>query len=281
MNLNARQLQSAALAIIAASDEGRSGLAVLRRLCPEIHRQIRSDARRPQFLRLWGRCVNIDENAGAVIVHPAILRLIGALAGTPMRPPIVHAGLEHTYGYLFSLIDTPYGRKRDRWLSTAIERGFGLDPTSFDAAPWHGTLLGNVTWFLAHVVLRRHPRVLRRLEDEQDAVAPDVRTLAYEGLTVRRIVEEPEGLSVRLLTDLIDFPRPPADTTAESTLLAHAVQHGRRPPRLLTMFPMRPQAVEELLASVRLGAVEIRTRYNAYLRGLTGKPRTGRRYLQN
>ena len=62
------------------------------------------------LLALWGRSVNADENTGETIVHPAILAAIGALAGVPMRGRFVQAGLQHTYGYLFSLIDTPYGR---------------------------------------------------------------------------------------------------------------------------------------------------------------------------
>src|SRR5256885_4802858 len=117
-----RQLQDAAKAMVTAAERGLPVLSVLKKLCPHIYRQIGHDSRFPGLLSLWGRSVNVDENAGQVIVHPAILQAIGELAGVPMRGRIVHAGLQHSYGYLFSLIDTPYGAKRDRWVSTELER---------------------------------------------------------------------------------------------------------------------------------------------------------------
>src|SRR5262245_47126296 len=113
-SLRNEQLRDAARAMVTAADSGRSVVAVLRKLCPPVYRQIVQERKRPEVLSLWGRSSNVDENAGKVIVHPAILRAIGELAGVPMPGRIVHAGLQHTYGYLFSLIETPYGFKRDR-----------------------------------------------------------------------------------------------------------------------------------------------------------------------
>src|SRR5262249_2770464 len=107
--------------------------------------------------------VNVDEYAGQTIVHPEILRAIGELAGVRMRSPVVHAGLQHTYGYLFSLIETPYGAKRDRWVTTDLETGFGLELSLLGEKPHDGTLLANLTWFLGRIVFRGRPASLPRL----------------------------------------------------------------------------------------------------------------------
>src|SRR3712207_3234615 len=92
-----QELQAAALAMITAADLGRPVLPVLKRHCPYIHRQIVRCRREPGLLSFWGRSVNVDESAGQVIVHPAILAAIGELAGVPMRGRVVHArSEEHT-----------------------------------------------------------------------------------------------------------------------------------------------------------------------------------------
>src|SRR5262245_44928449 len=96
-----RRLENAAKTLVAAAEKGRSVLPLMKRLCPEICEQIRGDGKTPGLLSFWGRCVNVDENVNDIIVHPAILHAIATLAGVSMRGRIVHAGLQHTYGYLF------------------------------------------------------------------------------------------------------------------------------------------------------------------------------------
>jgi hypothetical protein len=281
-----QQLQDAAQAMIAAAEKGQSVAGVLEKRCPHIHRQILQDRHYPGLLSLWGRSVNRDENTGQIIVHPAILQAIGELAGVPMRGLVVHAGLQHTYGYLFSLIDTPYGAKRDRWLSTHLERGFGLDLSLLSDRPREGTLLANLTWFLGQLVYRDRPRSLRRLEQNAQAPAPELIDYDYARLSVCRVVEQvvvpgKRSREVALLTDLVPFPHPPADWEAENTLLAYSVQNGARSPlKLVTAFPVRPDAVREIKAAVPLqGTVEVRLRYNAYVAGLYGRPVPGRRFF--
>src|SRR5262245_13206806 len=111
-----KMLAGAAAEMIAAARAGEPIVPLLRRRCPEVLRQIVADARHPGLFSHWGRSANFDENAQSVIVDPAIVRAVGETAGVPARGRFVHAGLLHTYGYLFSLIETPYGAKRDRWV---------------------------------------------------------------------------------------------------------------------------------------------------------------------
>jgi hypothetical protein len=299
-------LQDAAKAMLAADRSGHAVIPVLERLCPHIARQVRSDARYPDVLALWGRSCNVDENAGRIIVPEPILHGIGKLAGVPMRGRFVHAGLEHTYGYLFSLIDTPYGYKRDRWVTTDLEDGFGLDPTLLGDRPRQGTLLGNLSWFLAKIVFRRgagFPLAGRNAA----LVAPQIVHFDYARLMVRRIVEKITLAEndVFLFTDLVPFPQARADArtseperqrgrsagpslalglghaSKEDTLLIYSVQRGTRSlPKLITAFPVRNQMANDLEALARSPRkVRLRLRYNAYVRGLFGREVWGQRSL--
>jgi hypothetical protein len=273
-----RELQEAARAMIHAAQSGRPALPVLRTRCPHVARQIVQDRKHRPLLALWGRSVNVDENTGEIIVHPAILEAIGELAGLPMHGRFVHAGLQHTYGYLFSLIDTPYGRKRDRWLSTSLEEGFGLEPSLLGDRPARGTLLANLTGFLGRIVHRGAVRSVRLLQAHARAIAPQIMAYDYDSLRVSRIVEETGKIA--LLTDLVPYPQRPQSADAESALLIYSVKRTTRPLRLITAFPVKSEYVRELQASARDGGeVDIRLRYNAYVPGLYGKTVRGRRHL--
>jgi hypothetical protein len=265
-----RRLDAAAREMIAVAQQGQSVIAVLKARCPHIYRQIVHDRRYPELLALWGRCVDVDENVGQVIVHPAILTAIGALGGVPMRGRIVHAGLQHTYGYLFSLIETPYGRKRTRWVTPDLERSFGLDLSLLGERPRAGSLLANVTWFLGNIVYRDLPRDLRRLRRKQRAAAPELVGYDYAGLDVWRLEERAAvtvgGMERRILlqTDVVRYPRSIADK-GEVALLIYSVQRGERATlKLITAFPIGAEALAQLQASARR-KIRPRARYNAYV----------------
>jgi hypothetical protein len=273
-------LQDAALAMIAAASAERSLVATLRARCPSIYRQLRQDARWPDLFALWGRCVNFDDEARQVIVHPAILRGLGKVAGIPMPGRIVHAGLQHTYGYLFSVISTRYGFKRDRWVSTDLERGLGIDLSLLGEQPAAGTLLANATWLLGQVAFRGRPAALASLGRLAPAVAPALVAYNFGSLSVSRLQEcaaLPGKVTrqVTLVTDLLTLPH----TLDGDRLLIYSAQAGARAPlRLITAFPVRLAVVHELQAAAKAKqAAEIRLRYNAYVPGLYGRSLPGQR----
>jgi len=71
----------------------------------------------------------------------------------PMPPvPYAEAGVLHTYGYLFSQIQTPYGQKSDRWLVHGLEEKLGLVPGSLSPFSERGEFLSNLTDALDQVV---------------------------------------------------------------------------------------------------------------------------------
>jgi hypothetical protein len=277
-----QELQAAALAMTAAADQGRSVVAALQASCPPVYDQVRRDADAPGLFALWGRCVNFDEHARQVIVHPAILQALGELAGVPARGRVTHAGLQHTYGYLFSLIETPYGFKRDRWVSTDLERGLGIDLSLLGERPAAGTLLANATWLLGRVAFRGRPDALARLTREARAVAPELVAYDFARLSVCRIEEcvPLPGKSRRaaaLRTDLVRLPLAPDG----DRLLVYSVQIGARGlPRLITAFPVGVALAADLAASARPGGeTPICLQYNAYVPRLYGATVPGRRSL--
>lgn len=284
---NNRALESAAQGLIAAAHKGRPLLPVLKSRCPVVYRQIKTDGKQRAMLSLWGRSLNVDEIVGQTIVHPEILRAIGVLAGVRMNGRVIHAGLQHTYGYLFSLIDTPYGAKRERWTSDDLERGLGLERSLLGDKPRAGTLLANVTWLLAHIVFRNQPRRLKALESSCRGIsAPALVGYDYAELSVCRVVERavlpgPARRTVALITDLVAFPIRPAASTAADTLLVYSVQGGAQARlRLITAFPVQPGTARAIKDSaMKSGQVSIRPRYNAYVPGFKGESILGKRYL--
>jgi hypothetical protein len=272
-------LADAARAMIAAPARSQSAVEVLQKQCPHIYRQLERLRECRGLLSLWGRSRNVDEYAGLPIVDPAILQAIGQLTNVPMRGQIIHAGLAHTYGYLFSLIETPFGYKHERWTCPTIEDGFGIRSPTLRAEPTAGTLLTNVTWFAGQIAFRDRPRDLRRLQLISDCVSPVAEQYPYSSLNICRIVDEISCRPVQLQTDLVPFPCPPAKPDADNHLLVYSCfDTPAERTRLITVFPVTPDVVCELTAPETQGEVDLEhLPYNAYVRGLSGRTVHARR----
>lgn len=82
----------------------------------------------------WGRSTVIDENIGAPVISRALFDELHRRAGIAAQWPVGNAGLLHCYGYLLSLVETPYGLKRERWVAPALAEACALAPDAF--LPW-------------------------------------------------------------------------------------------------------------------------------------------------
>lgn len=102
----------------------------------------------------WGLSTVIDENVGSAVLARPLFDELHRRAGLTARWPVGNAGLLHVYGYLLSSTPTPYGLKRERWLSGELERACGLDDGAL--LPWSGsaTLLSRATEVAASVLAR-------------------------------------------------------------------------------------------------------------------------------
>ncbi len=248
-----------------AGDHGLDALVrQLRRRCPDLVRQLESDRGRRAMLRLWGDCVNMDENTRSIIVPLPILAALSALTNVPLQHPIVHAGVTHTYGYLFSQIETPYGRKRDRWVEGQIAGVLGVPPHTLSAQPRQGTLLANATYLLGRIAFRGRPRQQRRLRALRPQVAEAIRDYPYARVRGERIVETIKGprRTVRIYTDLVDSP----GTRTERALLIYWWSDQGGEAKLMTAFPITPAVRAELLAPARFASdVELALRFNGFI----------------
>ncbi|MGK3950253.1 amino acid deaminase [Microbacterium sp. K2] len=82
----------------------------------------------------WGRSTVIDENIGAPVISRALFDELHRRAGIAAQWPVGNAGLLHCYGYLLSRVETPYGLKRERWVTPALAEACALAPDAF--LPW-------------------------------------------------------------------------------------------------------------------------------------------------
>lgn len=261
----ARELSSAAAA-------GRPLEPVLAAAAPGVLRQLDADRGSPA-LQLWGESINFDELARGVIVDERVLAFISARAGVQLpKGRLAHAGVEHTYGYLFSVLPTKFGFKRARWVRPDIEEGLGLPRGSAGPAPSEGTLLANVTCLAGGIALKDDPAAYQQLQRVLPACGGAVRAYALRPVRRGRLTEEvllPGGRKVVLRTDFAPFR---AVSGGNTHLLVYSVYDsalGRA--YLVTAFPVAKGFVDNALDPSNLGENKpVQTRYNAHVEGLTG-----------
>ncbi|GAA4450870.1 hypothetical protein [Novipirellula rosea] len=285
---------------LSAAASERDRFTRLRVGMPRLYRHLRRVGDERSVLNRWGQSVNTDELANQDIVAAEILSLLGEITGVPMRPPGFHAGIQHTYGYLLSRIETPYGFKRDRWIQSTIEDGFGLPRQSLQALPRRGTLLGNLTVFLSQLSLRDQPPVEivgSMASLNLDEIARIKGHRIEESFPLGSVYRKQHDSSkrhdskkqnsdferrhrnVQLRTDLFPFPRSTGDERNRG-LLVYSIREGTNPARLITTFPVGQATMDEWMDPSKMGKRQpIRLRFNAYLDGFPADGIRGERRL--
>lgn len=255
---------------------GRPVAQVFEDMVPGVLAQADADSARPRVLALWGKSLNFDELANGEIVDRPVLDFLASRLGLPApEGRVAHAGMEHTYGYLFSLLGTKFGYKRARWVEPDIEDGLGLPRGMLGPAPAEGTLLLNVTCLAGGFALRDDAAAMSALAGVCPApVAASSRKLRRQRLTE---TAGSGGRTVVLRTDFIPFSRP--SPSGNAYLLVYSVQDGAAGgARLITAFPVNAGFVKSALDPAGLGPDKpVSTRYNAFVEGLTGSKARGRR----
>lgn len=103
-----------------------------------------ADDRSHNRFNAWGRSTVIDENIGEAVLSRGLFDALHEAAGLECAWPIGNAGLLHCYGYLLSDAATPYGLKRDRWLTPDLARASGKPDDYFEPNAPDTTLLERV-----------------------------------------------------------------------------------------------------------------------------------------
>ncbi|MBH0097963.1 amino acid deaminase [Salinibacterium sp. NSLL150] len=200
---------------------------------PWLADQIGADRAEGRFAE-WALSTAIDENTGEAVVSRELFEVLHDLAGLEAQWPIGNAGLLHCYGYLLSTASTPYGLKRDRWVTSELATAFGLAPDAF--TPWTGSesLLSRV----AHVIV------------------PTLTNPPADALAVHTAITEPDAAGVSHATRTVVVQRHGVAALAYGFVVQHA---GVRVLRPVTVFPV--SASSDWLAE--LAADVSRLRFNA------------------
>src|SRR5690606_30214475 len=69
----------------------------------------------------WGFSENYDELVKAVILPEKIVRAVKIPIIEGEQARVVSAGMMHSYGYLFSTLQTDFGLKSRRWLESRVD----------------------------------------------------------------------------------------------------------------------------------------------------------------
>jgi hypothetical protein len=252
---------------------------------PTIAAQLKADASKTDLKALWGESINYDELAHGVILNPATLKAMTEIFKTPyINDRTAHAGMEHTYGYLFSTLQTAYGSKRARWVQGEVEAGFGLEPGVLSpAAPkTKGTLFENVSFFAGNIAFRGDHENLKILHRHRFNVSKAVRDFHFFPLKITRleetIAESTGNPQVVLRTDLIPFTHPnTANPRGDQYLLVYSTVVGGSA-KLITAFPVAQSMFDSVVNVANLGDEKpIITRYNGFIDGVSGKSFVGSR----
>lgn len=256
-------------------EEGKTGESVLPKLTellPSIVSQLDVNSNNEIYKSAWGESINYDELAKGIIVEPAILNALAqALKVIPPNGKTVHAGMEHTYGYLFSVLKTPYGFKRARWVKDDIESGFALVRGTLGPSPDQGTLFSNVTYFIARIAFRDNAKAMTKIMFASEKVAQRIKAIDFKKLQIRRLEEivDLENRKISIRTDFVDFPK--KRETGNSALLIYSYYDSSlKTPKLISAFPVDAAFVARAVDSNGLGPNKpISVRYNASIPGLT------------
>lgn len=226
----------------------------LKKYYPPLWNQISQDKKDPYVFLFWGNSKTTENNKP--IVNEEIRTDLFSIFQQNYAESYANAGLMHTYGYLFSTLETPYGYKRERWLINELNQLLKLEHNQLSVKTDRGTLLANVTYFAGKLAF----------EETQDLeliknVADEIKSIDYSKLMKLTIIEENKNFKFK--TVIINLG---ADTSKNSHLLIYSYydkQLGKD--QLITMYPIS----NESFNSYRILKPELNTdfkmRHNLFL----------------
>ena len=269
--------------MLAPANANKAIKQILNEHSPDIVRSLKSDALQAEAIAVWGESFNFDEKKRAVIVNPRILAGLFTLVKIPaprlyhlnrVKVLIAHAGIIHTYGYLFSNLLTDYGYKRSRWVEGEIEFGFALPSGILGPRPAEGTLFQNVSFFLSRIAFRKNTNMIDKIRDWNAPAA--LMHFNYHSLKIRRLSEEVQlnvNRTVSIHSDLVRFMKAKNGKPRKYLLIYSYEDSANSNPKLLTAFPVSASFGDSMFDSACIGKNRlIHVRFNGYIPGLSDFP---------
>lgn len=267
--------------MVKESEEGQTSiLEIIKKRSPALYTQIQNDSEDHELLNFWGQSLNFDSGAKKQIINDSIIADLHGQFGlaNPTSSPakVVHAGITHTYGYLFSVLNTPYGFKRKRWTLPTLNYAFALQGGALSPETIEGGLLSNVTYFAGTLAFKNDSNrlLLKGLKN----VAGEIKNFNYYSLNIEHLDEELPTHTLR--TTLLRLPFKQELEENDYLLIYSIMDKALNKESLITVFPITQAAYSKIIAIETLGANHpIVIRYNAYLEGLMGQKLNGMRKL--
>ncbi len=208
--------------------------------------------------RNWTECTVFDELAKAEILPGKVMRGLGIRHAVTSGVAHAPAGLMHTYGYLFSQLQTAYGLKGKRWIESRLDERLGLPAGTFSPLTADGEFAANLTAALLPLIgvtekvphaakLQPAAKALGRVEQRVTWKIPGGRTETAE-----------------VFTTLVPLAPLPGYETTDKFLLIYSVLRNKRH-RLTTAFPVG-QGFADGIMGTKPGVEAVFTpRFNLYI----------------
>ena len=218
-------------------------LSILKKKNPHLYTQIENDSRDPHLAGLWGKSLNFDSGAKKQIIDDQIISDLQGQFNIHNDNKIVHAGITHTYGYLFSVLNTPYGFKRKRWTDPTLNYAFAFSGNSLSPETIEGGLLSNVTYFAGSIAFKLDSdrQALKALKN----VSSEVLNFDYSKLNSDKLEEEIllNGVhDITLRTTLVKFPFKRAEEEYDYLLIYSVYNPKAHKEVLISVFPIKKDA---------------------------------------
>lgn len=208
--------------------------------------------------RYWTSCTVFDELAKAEILPEKAMIGLGirrAVAGGVAHAP---AGTMHTYGYLFSQLQTAYGLKGKRWIESRLDERLGLPAGSFSPLPPEGEFAANLTAVLFRLAGEpaNVPRAAR--------LEPQAKPLGFVEQRVAWRTPKGRAVQASVLTFLVPLAPLPDLKTTDDFLLIYAVRRDGRL-RFTTAFPVGRAFADGIMAVKPDAEPSFKPRFNLYV----------------
>lgn len=247
--------------------------------------QIQNDSKDLNLLSFWGKSfnsdggINLNGTLNKQIVDADVEADLQKMFGIKNDNIRVHAGITHTYGYLFSRLITPYGFKRKRWCAPTLNYAFDFKNNSLSPVPEAGSLLSNLTYFAGKLSLRNKDQ-LQNLDKLQN-VSDEIRGFKYNKIKRVVLVEKvnkPKEMSI--LTTLVELPKKLKSEENDYLLVYTLEDPITQKGELITAFPIKKDAYLKIVATEGLGEnKDITLRYNVFKEGFGPERLKGSREL--
>lgn len=208
--------------------------------------------------RHWTDCTVFDELAKADILEEKALKALGIRRETTAGVAHAPAGLMHTYGYLFSQLQTAYGLKGKRWIESRLDERLGLPAGTFSPLTEKGEFTSNLTTVLLQLI--GAPSGLAHAAKLTPSARP-------AGRVEQQVVwRTPAGKKVEatVFTVLVPLAALPDLKTSDDFLLVYGMHRGGRT-LLTTAFPVAKDFAGTFMAAKPGRSTAFTPRFNLYI----------------